>query len=129
MPNQVIKPAEVHVPAGRGYNHAVKAGNTVYVAGQVAIDKNGNLVGKGDFTAQAEQVYENLQAVLAAAGASFKDVVKMNTYLTRQEDLGKLREIRQRYATVEPPASTLLVISALANPDFLLEVEVIAVLS
>ena len=127
MPNQVIKPADVHVPIGRGYNHAIKAGNTVYVAGQVALDKDGNLVGKGDITAQAEQVFKNLQAVLAAAGASFQDVVKNNTYLTREEDISKLREVRQRYITGEPPASTLAVISALANPDFLIEVEVIAV--
>ena len=129
MPNQVIKPSNVHVPLANSYNHAIKAGPTVYTAGQVAIDAAGNIVGTGDFEAQAQQVFKNLQAVLAASGASFQDVVKLNTFLTRQEDLLKLREVRQKYVTAEPPASTLVFISALANPDLLIEVEAIAVVS
>ena len=125
MANKAIKPADVHAPTG--YNHALKAGNTVYTAGQVALDKDGNLVGKSDIEAQTVQVYENLQAVLAAAGASLQDVVKVTTYLTQQADLPKLREVRQRYFTGEPPANTLVYISALATPDLLIEVEAIAV--
>ncbi len=129
MPNQVIKPTDVHVPIGRGYNHVIKAGNTIYVAGQVALDKDGNLVGKEDITAQAEQVFKNLQAALAAAGASFQDIVKINTYLTQRDDLAKLREVRSKYFAGEPPASTLVFISGLAMPEFLIEVEAIAVVS
>ena len=129
MPNQVIKPTDVHVPIGRGYNHVIKAGNTIYVAGQVALDKDGNLVGKGDITAQAEQVFKNLQAALAAGGASIQDIVKINTYLTQRDDLAKLREVRSKYFTGEPPASTLVFISGLAMPEFLIEVEAIAVVS
>ena len=125
MANEVIKPADVHAPTG--YNHAVRAGNTVYTAGQVALDENGNLVGKGDIEAQTDQVYKNLQAVLVAAGSSLQGVVKVTTYLTQQVDLPKLREARQRHMKGEPPANTLVYISALANPDFLIEVEAIAV--
>ena len=125
MANEVIKPADVHVATG--CNHAYKAGNTVYTAGQVALDRDGNLVGKGDIEAQTDQVFKNLQAVLAAAGATMQDVVKLTTYLTQQVDLPKLREVRQRYLTGEPPANTLLYISALASPDFLIEVEAVAV--
>ena len=127
MAKQVIKPSGVHVPLGSSYNHAWKAGDTVYTAGQIALDSDGNLVGKGDFAAQADQTFKNLQAVLAAAGASLGDIVKLNTYLTREEDLAQLREVRQRYMSGEPPASTLVFISALANPDLLVEVEAIAV--
>lgn len=129
MPKQTINPPDVHPPIGRGYSHAVKAGNTVYVAGQVALNRSGNLVGKGDAAKQAEQVFQNLEAVLKAAGASFRDVVKINTYLTRADDLAKVREVRAKYlGASEPPASTLVVISRLALPDLLIEVEAIAVL-
>ena len=125
MAKQVIKPADVHIP--QGYNHAWKAGNTVFTAGQTALDKDGNLVGKGDFLAQAEQVFKNLKTVLSASGASLDDVVKVTTYLTRTEDLAGFREVRLRYFTGEPAASTLLIISALGNPNMLIEVEAIAV--
>ncbi len=128
MPKQVITPGDVHPPIGGGYSHAIKAGNTVYLAGQVGLDRQGSLVGKGDIEAQADQVYQNVVAVLKAAGLSFKDVVKVTTYLTRSEDIPKVRAVRARYfPTSEPPASTLVVVSGLANPDFLIEVEAIAV--
>lgn len=128
MPKQVIGPGDVHPPIGGGYSHATRAGNTIYLAGQVALDRQGNLVGKGDIGAQAEQVYQNVVAVLKAAGVSFQDVVKVTTYLTRREDIPKVREVRARYFPAsEPPASTLVVVSGLASPDFLIEVEAIAV--
>ncbi len=114
---------------GRSFTHAFKAGNTVYTAGQVALDKDGNLVGKGDISAQANQVLLNLQAVLRAAGASMQDVVKLNMYLTGQADLTKVREVRQRYFTGEFPAATGMFVSALADPDFLIEIDAIAVQS
>ena len=129
MPNEAIKPTDVHVPIGRGYTHAFKAGDTVYTAGQIALDKNGNLVGKGDISAQAEQVFSNLQAVLAAAGASMQDVIKLNMFLTGQADFTKVREVRQRYFTGEPPAATGVFIAALADPDWLIEIDAIAVIS
>ena len=129
MSNLVIKPVDTHEPIGRAYNHVIKTGNTIFVSGQVALDKDGNVVGEGDIVAQAEQVFKNLQSALAAAGASFEDVVKSNTYLTRRDDLAKLREVRSRYFIGEPPASTLVFVSGLAMEEFLIEVEAIAVLS
>ena len=129
MPNEAIKPTDVHSYPPSTINHAFKAGNTVYTAGQVALDKDGNLVGKGDITAQADQVFSNLQAVLRAAGASMQDVVKLNMYLTGQADLTKVREVRQRYFTGEFPAATGVFVSALADPDFLIEIDAIAVQS
>jgi enamine deaminase RidA (YjgF/YER057c/UK114 family) len=118
--------------APRGYTHVVSAsgGRTVYVAGQVALDVQGEVVGKGDLRAQARQVFENLRTALSSAGASFKDVVKWNAYVVnlKPEDLPVLREARaDALKDTTPPASTLVGVQALANPDFLIEVEAIAV--
>ena len=129
MPNEAIKPADVHSYPPRTISHGFKAGNTVYTAGQVALDHDGNLAGKGDSSAQADQVFSNLQAVLRAAGASMQDVVKLNIYLTGQADLTKVREVRERYFTGEFPAATGVFVSALADPDFLIEIDAIAVIS
>ena len=102
----------------------------MYVAGQIAMDKDGNVVGKGDIKAQTKQVLENVSAALAAAGATFADVVKANTYVVnlKGEDLAAIREVRAAYYPAEnPPASTLVGVTALAFPDLLIEVEVVAV--
>jgi enamine deaminase RidA (YjgF/YER057c/UK114 family) len=116
----------------RGYTHTVSVtgGRTVYVAGQVAFDPKGEIVGKGDLRAQARQVFENLRIALEGTGASFKDVVKWNTYVVnlKPDDLPVLREARaEALKDATPPASTLVSVQALASPDFLIEVEAIAV--
>jgi enamine deaminase RidA (YjgF/YER057c/UK114 family) len=104
----------------------VKSGDFVYIAGQVARDEQGNVVGKDDFKAQAEQVFQNLQKCLASAGASFKDVVKTNVYLVSYSNIPQYREARSKYFPGDPPASTLVIIPSLALREFLLEVEAIA---
>jgi enamine deaminase RidA (YjgF/YER057c/UK114 family) len=114
------------------YSHvAVASGaRTVYIAGQVSMDSQGNLVGAGDLGAQTEQVMRNLGTALAAAGASFADVVKITTYVVDYKPemrpvIGKART--PFFAGREPPASTLVGISALAAPGWLIEIEAIAV--
>jgi enamine deaminase RidA (YjgF/YER057c/UK114 family) len=77
--------------------------------------------------AQTEQVFKNLEAALAAAGAGFADVVKMNTYVTDVSQAPALREVRARYFAAAPPASTLVQVAALARPELMIEIEVIAV--
>src|SRR5215813_1933631 len=115
-------------PAGYSQVVEVKGGRTLYIAGQIAVDKNGNLVGRGDFRAQVKQVFENLKARLKEVGASFKDVVKLNYYLTDASDLQALRETRNSYINTEnPPASTLVVVKQLVREEYLLEIEAIAV--
>jgi enamine deaminase RidA (YjgF/YER057c/UK114 family) len=109
------------------YSHVVKAGNTVYVAGQVARDENGNVVGPGDITVQAVQVFENLGKALAAGGADFRNLVKITIYLTDPRFREALGKVRTRYIKDPVPASTLVVVAGLAEPDFLLEIEAIAV--
>jgi 2-iminobutanoate/2-iminopropanoate deaminase len=112
-----------------GYTHVVEVTTpvrTIYIAGQIAFDKDGNVVGAGDMKAQAEQVFRNLEAALAAAGAKFADVVKMNTYVTDMEKAPAVREVRARYFGETTPASTLVQVARLARPELMLEIEVIA---
>jgi enamine deaminase RidA (YjgF/YER057c/UK114 family) len=118
--------------APAGYSHIVEArgGRTLYIAGQLALDVEGKLVGAGDFRAQIKQVFANLNTRLQEAGASFKDVVKLNYYLTDGSDLQPLREVRDSYVNKEaPPASTLVVVKQLVRPEYLCEVEAIAVVN
>ena len=112
-----------------GYSHVVstRGGKTIYIAGQVAFDAKGNLVGKGDLAAQTKQVFENLGIALKAAGATFANVVKTNYYMRDAGQVAVVREIRSKYFTSELPASTLVEVPRLANPDFLIEIEVVAV--
>src|SRR5262245_45031449 len=112
-----------------GYTHVVEVSGpvkTIYIAGQVALDRDGNLVGANDMKAQSEQVFKNLEAALTAAGAKFSDVVKMNTYATDLAQIQGYRDVRARYFGDTSPASTLVQVVRLARPEFLLEVEVIA---
>lgn len=114
----------------RGYSHVaeVLAGRTIYIAGQVALDKDGNLVGKGDFRAQCVQVFENLKAALASVGADFTHIVKLNNYFTDMSAITAYREVRDQYVnTQQPPASTAVQVVRLAREEWLIEVEAIAV--
>ncbi len=124
MPREFINPPTVHRVTA--YSHAVKVDNTVYVAGQVGRDVDGNTV-SGGFEAQAEKALDNLRLVLEAAGATMKDVVKLNTYLKDMSDRDQYMAIRSRYFSAPLPASTLVQISCLADPAFLIEVEAVAV--
>ena len=128
--NQFINPDGLSKPPG--YTHVVvaKPGKIIYLAGQVANDTTGKVV-SSDFRAQAEQVFANLKTALAAAGATFDDVVKLNYYVRdySQEKRAAIREARDKYVNKEhPPASTLIGVAALASDDYLLEVEAVAVL-
>ncbi len=125
-------PVSPNLSTPRGYSHVVSTsgGRTIYVAGQIAMDKDGKVVGVGDLRAQTTQVFENVKAALAAAGATLSDVVKQNTYIVNlnAEALSVIREVRGQYFPAEnPPASTLVGVTALAFADLLIEVEVIAV--
>ena len=109
-----------------GYSHAAKAGSLVFVAGQVAQDAQGNLVGRGDIAAQAAQVFENLRTVLASAGATLDDVVKLTTYTTDVAYRSAIAEARARYFRAYFPPNTFVVVASLASPDYLLEIEAVA---
>jgi enamine deaminase RidA (YjgF/YER057c/UK114 family) len=122
-----VNPPALYPP--NGYTHVVEArgGRTIYISGQVPSDTDGNVVGVGDFRAQAVKVFENLQAALAAAGAGFGDVVKANYYVLDMSNITVLREVRRGYLGSGSPASTLVEVRRLAREEFLVEVEMIAV--
>ncbi|TMJ07643.1 MAG: RidA family protein [Bacillati bacterium ANGP1] len=109
-----------------GYSHAAKVGGLVFVAGQIAQDVEGALVGRGDIEAQAVQVFDNLKAVLASAGATLDDVVKLTTYTTSLAYRPKIAEVRARYFKTYFPPNTFVVVASLATPEYLLEIEAVA---
>jgi enamine deaminase RidA (YjgF/YER057c/UK114 family) len=116
-----------------GYTYVVETsgpGRTVYIAGQLGLDLDNKLVGgPGDFRAQATKAFENLHAALGAVGATMKNVVKINNYLTDMAHIGIFREVRDEFVNLAaPPASTTVAISQLARPGALFEIEAIAVL-
>ena len=131
MKKGYLNPKELNTP--RFYTHVVTAESArklVYISGQVSWDASGNVVGKGDMRAQSEQVFNNVEAALRAAGAGWDDVVKMNGYMVgmHAERVAAYREVRQRFLKAGAlPASTLVGVERLVDPDLLLEVEVVAV--
>jgi enamine deaminase RidA (YjgF/YER057c/UK114 family) len=126
--NRYINPPGLVKPTG--YTHVVVAadGRTVYIAGQVAFDTAGKVVGEGDFKAQAEQVYGNLKKALASVGATFADLVKTTTLITDVKNVPALREIRTRYLDPQHPPANTLIVATLVRPELLLEIEAVAVL-
>jgi enamine deaminase RidA (YjgF/YER057c/UK114 family) len=123
-----LNPDTLYKPPG--YSHVVEAtgpGRTVYIAGQLGLDKNGDLVGgAGDFRAQAVQTFENLKAALAAVGGDFSHVVKVTNLLADIKYLPVFREVRNQYLnSAAPPASTTVAISQFAREGALLEVEAV----
>ena len=121
-----VRPAGT--PPVNGYSHAVLfSGPMVVISGQVPVDADGNVVSKDDPRAQVRQVFANLTSALAAAGATMAHVVKLTYFVTDRALLPVLREVRDEYVdTGRPPASSLVVVAGLVNPDFLVEVEALA---
>ena len=118
------------MPKSVGYSQVavVTSGTIVFVAGQVALDKSGAIVGKDDFRAQVQQVFENLKAAVEAAGGSFGDVIKLNSYFLDLSHLPEFREVRDKYIHLKnPPASTAVQVPRLFRPEFLVEIEAVAV--
>ena len=124
MAHEILELKSVHSTIG--YSHAAKAGNTLYIAGQIAQDVDGNLVGKGDFEAQTHQVYTNLQNIMVEAGGSLQNIVKMTTFLTHYSYIETFRSVRNEYLSDPFPPNTLLIVNSLALPDYMIEVEAVA---
>ena len=129
MERRFINPLELSTPTGYSHVAVSAAGRTVHVSGQIAYDSTGRIVGKGDLRAQALRVYENLYAALAAADATFGDVVKMTTFVVdlTPDKATVMREVRAQFLPEgHRPASTMVGVTSLVSPDLLVEVEVIA---
>jgi enamine deaminase RidA (YjgF/YER057c/UK114 family) len=121
-----VRPAGL--PPVNGYSHAVGfSGRTIAVSGQVPLDGEGTLVGASDPAAQTEQVFKNLAAALHAVGAGMQHVVKLTVYLTHREDVDAFRRIRDNHVdAAAPPASSLVIVSGLINPEFRVEIDALA---
>jgi enamine deaminase RidA (YjgF/YER057c/UK114 family) len=125
-----MNPPALGAPPGYSQVVEVRAGRMIFIAGQTALDQAGELVGKGDFIAQAEQVFRNLGAALEAVGCTASDLIKLTVYVRDMRHLSSYRDARNRFfATCTPlaaPAVTLVEVSKLYGPDFLLEIEAVA---
>ena len=125
---RVIQPEKLSKPRG-DYSHGILVApkEVLFIAGQTAVDSRGNVVGIGDAGAQAKQIFENLGAVLAAAGMTFSNVVKTTTYVTDVSFRESVNEVRKKHLGKDLPASTLVVVKGLARSEYLVEIEAIAV--
>ncbi len=126
MSHEIIKPDSVHPT--KGYSHVARAGNMLLISGQVAQDKGGNMVGAGDFEAQARQVFQNLQSITEEVGGGLKSIAKINVYLTDARNIEAYRTVRDQFLGEPYPASTLIIIDGLARPGWMIEVEATAFL-
>jgi 2-iminobutanoate/2-iminopropanoate deaminase len=107
----------------RGYSQVVKVGDTAYIAGQVSAGADGNVVGKGD-----PEAWRNIEAAVKAAGGTLQNVVKTTTYVTNIQYAAAVRKVRDEvFQSSNPPTSTLLVVAGLASPDYMVEIEAVAV--
>jgi len=121
----VVEAEGVAAPGGFFSHGIIASGRMLWVAGQTALDENGDLVGGDDAAAQARQVLTNLQRVIESAGGSMGDVARTTVYLTRLRDRGPVGEVRAEFFPAPPPANTLLVVASLARPEFLVEIDAI----
>ena len=120
-----------NLPRPFGYSHVVEAssGKTIYISGQVALDRSGNLIGPGDMRAQTQQVFMNLKGALEAVGADFTAVVKLTYYLLDISQIPIVREVRDQFVNMQqPPASSAVEVRGLFRDDLLIEIEAIAVI-
>jgi 2-iminobutanoate/2-iminopropanoate deaminase len=127
MQREILSPPVVHTPQAN-YSHVVHVGNTLYISGQIPLDRDGNLVGRNDPEAQAEQCLRNIQAIVEHFGGTLAHVVKITTYITNWNFRPLVAGPRDRMFAPPYPASTLVVVSGLAAPEFLVEIEAVAVL-
>ena len=129
MTRREIRPASVPQPVAEyAQGVEVSGGRTLYIAGQIALDADGNLVGEGDFRAQARQVLGNVQAIIEEAGGGISDIVKLTTFLTDMAHYDDFKAVRAEFLKAPYPAATLVEVSSLVRPEWLLEVEAIAVI-
>jgi enamine deaminase RidA (YjgF/YER057c/UK114 family) len=129
-PIRRINPPELGAPSGYSQVVEVRAGRIIFIAGQTALDQDGELIGKNDFASQARQVFHNLNVALQSAGCTAANLVKMTVFLRDMGSLQTYRDARNHFfATTTPPAApaiTLVEVSKLYGPDFLIEIEAIA---
>lgn len=123
MSYTTITPTEARPVANYKMATRMEGGRLLYIAGQVSRDADGDVLGKGDIRVQAQQVFQNVRNVLQAAGGDLGDLLKITTYITNLDDFPAVAEVRSHFFSNTLPASTLIVVSRLAQPELLIEVE------
>ena len=124
---KIHNPPTIAPPTGYSHVAELRGGKLVFIAGQVALDRSGMVVGQDDYRAQAEQVFKNIGLALASAGGRFDDLVRLTYYVLDVSHLPEVREVRDRFVnTARPPTSTAVQVSRLVRPEFLLEVDAVA---
>ena len=123
---EVINPKNIHWPLG--FSHMVRVDDTLHISGQLALDQEGNIVGKGNIALQTEKAYENLKKCLESVGATMHDIVMLRIFVTDLDAFDKTRDIRKKYFGKYRPATTGLQISRLYFPDAMIEIEATAVI-
>ena len=127
MPRQTFFPNPNSKP--QGFSPATRVGNTVFTSGQVSVDAGGALVGEGDSGAQAEQCFDNVEAALKAAGATMNDVTKITAFLVDAGDYQAYAAARLRRFPEDGPASSTVIVKALVSPEYLVEIEAVAMIA
>lgn len=126
MAHEIVQIKNNHTTVG--YSHVARAGNMLFIAGQVAKDVQGSLIGPGNFEAQARQVHVNLKNILEECGGKLENIVKLTTFLTHFDYIDTYRSVRNEFFQEPCPPNTLLIVESLALPEFMIEIEAIAVL-
>jgi enamine deaminase RidA (YjgF/YER057c/UK114 family) len=124
---KIHNPAAIAAPTGYSHVAEVRGGKLVFIAGQVAMDASGTVVGKDDYRQQAEQVFKNIGSALESSGARFEDLVKLTFYVLEISHMPEIREVRDRCVnTQRPPTSTAVQVGRLFRPEYLLEIDAVA---
>jgi reactive intermediate/imine deaminase len=128
MGKTTYNPETMRTPFGIFSNAAMaEPGRLYFISGQVAVDVNGHVVGPGDIRAQTRQVLENIKAALAAVGGTMDDIACVNVFVVNMEHLAAIHEVRAEYWQRDYPASTLVQVAGLVHPDYLIEINAVAV--
>lgn len=128
MPKLILSSPKIATVPGAPYSPGTKAGNLVFVAGMLALDSNGQIVGRSDIAAQTRQALENVKAIVEAGGGGISDIVKTTVYITDMANFATMNEVYKAYFPSEPPARAT-VKADLVNKDFLVEIDAIAVVA
>ncbi len=126
MPKEQIVPETVKPVGAYSTGFKVSGGSLIMLAGMVAVDTGGNTVGEGDIGAQTQKVFDNIRETLEAAGGGMKDIIRLTVYLTDRGDFPGHMKVRSGLLSKPYPASTLLIISGLARPEWLVEIDTVA---
>jgi enamine deaminase RidA (YjgF/YER057c/UK114 family) len=124
---RIFNPPDLHPPTGYSHVAEITGGRMVFISGQVALNQKGELVGKDDYMAQTRQIFENLKMAIAAVGGTLNDIIKLNYYCVDLSHIAEIRAVRETFLNRErPPVSTAVEVSSLVRPEFLVEIEAVA---